>query len=73
MICKLLICDFRHFRRGLPDLVMWNSNTYKLKIVEVKGPSDKLSFVQTIWLNNLASMGLDVEVCNVKPKSFQTC
>ncbi|CAB1331855.1 unnamed protein product [Coregonus sp. 'balchen'] len=57
--------DYRHCRAGLPDLVVWNttSNTYKL--VEVKGPSDKLSQKQQIWLDELQRLGADVEVCHV--------
>ncbi|XP_041705658.1 fanconi-associated nuclease 1 [Coregonus clupeaformis] len=57
--------DYRHCRAGLPDLVVWNttSNTYKL--VEVKGPSDRLSQKQQIWLDELQRLGADVEVCHV--------
>ncbi|XP_061891314.1 fanconi-associated nuclease 1 isoform X2 [Entelurus aequoreus] len=55
--------DLRHCRGGLPDLVVWNSSTYKL--VEVKGPSDRLSQKQQIWLDELQKLGADVEVCHV--------
>ncbi|XP_051917458.1 fanconi-associated nuclease 1 isoform X2 [Hippocampus zosterae] len=57
--------DFRHSRGGLPDLVVWNTcdNTYKL--VEVKGPNDRLSQKQQIWLDELQKLGADVEVCHV--------
>uniref|UniRef100_A0A3Q2UAY9 Fanconi-associated nuclease n=1 Tax=Fundulus heteroclitus TaxID=8078 RepID=A0A3Q2UAY9_FUNHE len=57
--------DYRHCRGGLPDLVVWNTanNTYKL--VEVKGPSDRLSQKQQIWLDELQRLGADVEVCHV--------
>ncbi|KAM9808172.1 fanconi-associated nuclease 1 [Neosynchiropus ocellatus] len=57
--------DFRHCRGGLPDLVVWSTlrNTYKL--VEVKGPSDRLSQKQQIWLDELQKLGADVEVCHV--------
>ncbi|KAM8860850.1 fanconi-associated nuclease 1 isoform 1-T1 [Synchiropus picturatus] len=57
--------DFRHCRAGLPDLVVWSTlrNTYKL--VEVKGPNDRLSQKQQIWLDELQKLGADVEVCHV--------
>ncbi|XP_061825716.1 fanconi-associated nuclease 1 isoform X2 [Nerophis lumbriciformis] len=55
--------DLRHCRGGLPDLVVWNASTYKL--VEVKGPSDRLSQKQQIWLDELQKLGADVEVCHV--------
>ncbi|XP_074533123.1 fanconi-associated nuclease 1 [Halichoeres trimaculatus] len=58
--------DYRHCRGGLPDLVVWSTlnNTYKL--VEVKGPTDRLSQKQQIWLDELQKLGADVEVCHVE-------
>lgn len=35
------------------------------KLVEVKGPNDRLSDRQTVWLGELAAAGLHVEVCRV--------
>lgn len=35
------------------------------QIVEVKGPSDRLSQKQQIWLDELRKLGADVEVCHV--------
>lgn len=35
------------------------------QIVEVKGPSDRLSQKQQIWLDELHKLGADVEVCHV--------
>lgn len=58
--------NFRHFRKGLPDLIIWNANQKSIKMVEVKGPKDKLSYIQKIWLNKLHSFGVDVELCNVE-------
>ncbi|KAL0968667.1 hypothetical protein UPYG_G00269950 [Umbra pygmaea] len=57
--------DYRHCRAGLPDLVVWNSSNYSYKLVEVKGPSDRLSQKQQIWLDELQKLGADVEVCHV--------
>ncbi|MEQ2177139.1 Fanconi-associated nuclease 1 [Goodea atripinnis] len=52
--------DYRHCRGGLPDLVVWNTsnNTYK-------GPNDRLSQKQQIWLDELQRLGAEVEVCHV--------
>ncbi|GAB1292179.1 Fanconi-associated nuclease 1 [Apodemus speciosus] len=35
------------------------------RLVEVKGPSDRLSCKQMIWLDELQKLGADVEVCHV--------
>ncbi|XP_063053132.1 fanconi-associated nuclease 1 [Engraulis encrasicolus] len=57
--------DYRHCRGGLPDLVVWNTHTHSYKLVEVKGPNDRLSQKQQIWLDELHRWGADVEVCHV--------
>ncbi|XP_026143368.1 fanconi-associated nuclease 1 [Carassius auratus] len=57
--------DYRHCRGGLPDLVVWSTSNKKYKLVEVKGPNDRLSQKQQIWLDELQKLGADVEVCHV--------
>ncbi|XP_070687037.1 fanconi-associated nuclease 1 [Pempheris klunzingeri] len=57
--------DYRHCRAGLPDLVVWNTSSNSYKLVEVKGPNDRLSQKQQIWLDELQKLGADVEVCHV--------
>uniref|UniRef100_A0A8C1DPX6 Fanconi-associated nuclease n=1 Tax=Cyprinus carpio carpio TaxID=630221 RepID=A0A8C1DPX6_CYPCA len=57
--------DYRHCRGGLPDLVVWSTSNKKYKLVEVKGPNDRLSQKQQIWLDELHKLGADVEVCHV--------
>ncbi|XP_069018044.1 fanconi-associated nuclease 1 [Embiotoca jacksoni] len=57
--------DYRHCRGGLPDLVVWNTSNNSYKLVEVKGPNDRLSHKQQIWLDELQTLGADVEVCHV--------
>lgn len=57
--------DYRHCRAGLPDLLVWNTSIRKYKLVEVKGPNDRLSQKQQIWLDELRKLGADVEVCHV--------
>ncbi|XP_037365999.1 fanconi-associated nuclease 1 [Talpa occidentalis] len=64
-VCRRLAVDFRHCRGGLPDLVVWNSQNHRFKLVEVKGPSDRLSQKQMIWLDELQKLGAEVEVCHV--------
>jgi len=38
------------------------------KLVEVKGPRDKLSDKQSVWIDTLANGGVDVEVLYVREK-----
>lgn len=57
--------DYRHCRAGLPDLVVWSTSANSYKLVEVKGPSDRLSPKQQIWLDELQKLGAVVEVCHV--------
>ncbi len=42
----------------------WNS-AGTAKLVEVKGPRDKLSAYQQVWLDQLLAVGIDCEVCLV--------
>ncbi|XP_062580052.1 fanconi-associated nuclease 1-like [Saccostrea cucullata] len=56
----------RHTRSGFPDLTLWNPQTGVLKICEVKGPNDRLSHKQILWIDYLVSLGVDAEVCYVK-------
>ncbi|XP_076847643.1 fanconi-associated nuclease 1 [Brachyhypopomus gauderio] len=57
--------DYRHSRGGLPDLVVWNTSNNNYKLVEVKGPNDRLSQKQQLWLDELRRLGASVEVCHV--------
>jgi hypothetical protein len=63
--CSLLARDFRHWARGLPDLLLWHDDG-RTKLVEVKGPRDRLSDIQRAWLAALGRAGAAVEVCHVR-------
>ena len=51
---------------GLPDLFLWNVERGDCKLVEVKGPGDRLSAAQRAWITTLQQMGFDVEVFKVE-------
>jgi len=61
----LLARDYAHWHRGLPDLVLWRDDG-RAKLVEVKGPRDRLSDIQCAWLHELVACGMDVEVLHVQ-------
>ncbi|NXG02853.1 FAN1 nuclease, partial [Sakesphorus luctuosus] len=65
-VFRRLSKDLRHCRGGLPDLVVWSTHTQHFKLVEVKGPKDRLSPKQTLWLSELQALGAAVEVCHVQ-------
>lgn len=51
---------------GLPDLLLWRLSPQKeARIVEVKGPTDRLSEQQRAWIACMAAAGMQVEVCKV--------
>ena len=55
----------------MPDLLLWrfyaNSTCGEVKLVEVKGPRDRLSEQQHAWLLVLMECGYNAEVCKVTP------
>ncbi|NWW43100.1 FAN1 nuclease, partial [Pedionomus torquatus] len=65
-VFRRLSKDLRHCRGGLPDLVVWRTHTNDFKLVEVKGPNDRLSHKQILWLSELKKLGAAVEVCHVQ-------
>jgi Fanconi-associated nuclease 1 len=66
-VCRLLAQDLD--RGGMPDLLLWHPLEQKAKIVEVKGPRDRLSDTQRAWIAAMEDAGLDVEVLKVvEPK-----
>ncbi|NXO12985.1 FAN1 nuclease, partial [Oriolus oriolus] len=65
-VFRRLSRDLRHCRGGLPDLLVWRSHSQLFKLVEVKGPNDRLSPKQMLWLSELHKLGAAVEVCHVQ-------
>ncbi|XP_058736594.1 fanconi-associated nuclease 1 homolog isoform X1 [Vicia villosa] len=68
--CKLLCEDYRSWSSGMPDLLLWRfcgEYSGEAKLVEVKGPKDRLSEQQRAWLLMLMDCGFTIEVCKVKP------
>ncbi|CAL9118892.1 unnamed protein product [Musa textilis] len=70
-LCRHLATDYRSWSSGMPDLLLWRFHGDKgegeAKLVEVKGPTDRLSEQQRAWLLTLVDCGFDTEVCKVRP------
>ena len=45
---------------------MWNPETKTCQIVEVKGPNDRLSKKQILWIDYLSKLGIKAVVCRVE-------
>lgn len=69
MICSRLSQDYRTYRSGAPDLILWNMDTRQCKFVEVKSDNDTLSDNQRVYIHDLLTAGVDVELCKVRQKS----
>jgi len=66
-VLERMLLDHRSTRSGLPDLTVWNPGTSEVRCVEVKGPGDRLSTKQILWVRFLNSVGVGTEVCHVLP------
>ena len=64
-VLERMVVDHRSTRSGLPDLTLWNPRDGVVRCVEVKGPGDKLSTKQILWIRFLNSVGISSEVCHV--------
>lgn len=65
-VCKVLAEDYQSWSSGLPDLLLWKSTTRTSKVVEVKGPRDRLSDKQQAWIDHFIMLGMEVQICHVK-------
>ncbi|KAI3676895.1 hypothetical protein L1987_86509 [Smallanthus sonchifolius] len=69
-ICRHLAQDYRSWSSGMPDLLLWRFHSDysgEAKLVEVKGPRDRLSEQQRAWLLFFMDSGFNAEVCMVNP------
>ena len=61
-----LLQDIRNNRAGIPDLIQFWPEQQRYRMVEVKGPGDRLQDNQLRWLEFCAEHGLPVAVCHVR-------
>lgn len=61
-----LLQDIRNNRAGMPDLIQFWPEQQCYRMVEVKGPGDRLQDNQLRWLAFCAEHGLPVAVCHVR-------
>ncbi|XP_065861538.1 fanconi-associated nuclease 1 homolog isoform X2 [Euphorbia lathyris] len=69
-LCRYLAQDYGSWSRGMPDLLVWRFHEEyrgEAKLVEVKGPKDRLSEQQHACMLLLMDCGFKTEVCKVIP------
>ncbi|KAK4799419.1 hypothetical protein SAY86_024784 [Trapa natans] len=74
-LCRNLSQDYRSWSSGMPDLLLWRFHGEfrgEAKLVEVKGPRDRLSEQQQAWLLLLMDKGFNTEVCKVVPLTIRS-
>jgi hypothetical protein len=62
---RRLLDDLPAHRSGLPDLIQFYADTRRYRLIEVKGPGDRLQDHQQRWLAYCHDNGIDVSVCYV--------
>jgi VRR-NUC domain len=60
-----LLADIRTNRSGLPDLIQLWPTERRYRLIEVKGPGDRLQDNQVRWLNFCLTQDIPVCVCKV--------
>ena len=65
-ICNRFAKSYRVYGGGMPDLCLWKSESQEIKFIEVKGPGDRLSEKQILWINDLLNLGISVEILSVQ-------
>ncbi|OWT66244.1 VRR-NUC domain-containing protein [Candidimonas nitroreducens] len=61
-----LLADPAANRAGLPDLIQFWPDTGGYRLVEVKGPGDRVQDNQRRWLDDCITHGMPVAVCHVQ-------
>ena len=64
-IFRHLLRDLKNHGRGLPDLIWLGDKPGEWKLIEVKGPGDRLQDHQKLWLEFFLQQGIAAEVCYV--------
>lgn len=70
-IVRALSRNLSGLAAGMPDLVVWDPSEAaaavpSLRLVEVKGPNDRLSDEQRHWIHVLVESGARVTLCHVR-------
>ncbi|WP_232455029.1 VRR-NUC domain-containing protein [Oceanisphaera avium] len=68
-VFEYLLLDLRHHRKGMPDLIEVNIKQQSYRLLEVKGPGDRLQDHQQLWIQTMLQQGLPVSLYQVSWQS----
>jgi hypothetical protein len=63
LIFERLLSDIRTHRSGFPDLIQFDIEAQRYKLIEVKGPGDRLQDNQKLWLDYFVEHQIPCSVC----------
>lgn len=66
LIFKRILFDIKNNRSGLPDLIQFYPAQKTYRMIEVKGPGDRVQDNQQRWLDYFAEQGIPAEVWYVR-------
>lgn len=66
LIFQRLLFDIKNNRSGLPDLIQFFPTQKSYRMIEVKGPGDRIQDNQQRWLDFFALHQIPAEVCYVR-------
>lgn len=68
-VFRRLLLDVKEHRSGFPDLIGFRPRArdplHRYRLIEVKGPGDRLQDHQQRWLSCFLDLGVEAEVCHV--------
>lgn len=80
-ICKVMAQEYKQRGGGVPDLILWRTNTAddatpeghkgEVMFAEVKSENDRLSETQRVWIHVLTAAGVKVALCNAVAKEMR--
>lgn len=70
---RRLLLDIKANRTGMPDLIQFYPEQRRYRMIEVKGPGDRLQDNQLRWLDFCADHGMPVVVCYVQWEAALPC
>ena len=72
-LLRIVAQNYKASRSGMPDLLLWKlqfdengSPMHDILFSEVKGPRDRLSAKQILWIHRMLQSDIPVEVLHVK-------
>jgi len=63
-VCKVMAQEYRQRGGGIPDLILWRTDTRECMFSEVKSANDRLSDTQRLWIHVLTGAGVKMALCN---------